>query len=211
MSINRPSAGIVSLAVAATALVASISSPAFAAQRLDAPQVVSAELTSASGDGCGQPAVRLGDGTLDVQAQTGGDASLLLGGSEAAGGSSAATECVLQVYVQLDQPGRVRPSQYLMSGTVNTSTGTVAGHYFESSFDAAGWHGQRSTLPAGSVGPFAQGGGSRFDPWSDCSTGVDVSFRVGLSLTSTAGLSAADATALDAPNGAVAELDTAAC
>jgi hypothetical protein len=211
MSINRLTAGTVSLTAAATLLVVSVSSPALAAQRRDAPLVVAADLASASGDGCAQPAVRLGDGTVDVQAQTGGDASLLLDGRGAAGASEADTECVLQVHVQLDQPARLRPSQYLMSGMVNTSADTAAGHHFESSFDASNWYGQRSTLPAGSAGPFAQGGGSRFAPWSDCSTDVDLTFRVGLSLTSTVGLSAGDTTALDAPNGAVAELDTEAC
>jgi hypothetical protein len=98
-----------------------------------------------------------------------------------------------------------------MSGSVDTSAGTTAGHYFESSLDAANWYGQRNTTPAGSVGPFAQGGGSGFDPWSACATDIDLSLRVGLSLTSPTGLSAGDSTSLDAPNGAVAQLDTDAC
>jgi hypothetical protein len=211
MKLNRLGAVVVSLSAAATAVVTSAASPTLAAQRMDAPSVVSAELFSAGGDGCSQPAVRLGDGTLDVQAQTGSDSSLTLNGGAAPGGSAATTECVLQVRVQLDQPARLRPSQYLVNGTVNTSSGSAAGHYFESSFDATNWYGQRSNLPAGSVGPFTQGGGSRFAPWSDCSSDVDVSFRVGLSLTSAAGLSAGDSTALDAANGAVAELDTEVC
>jgi hypothetical protein len=201
MWISRPRAVLLSL-TAATALVAGASSPALAAPD-DAPMVLSADLTSAQGDGCAQPAVQLGDGTLSVQAQTGADSSLLLDG-----GSATATECVLAVHIQLDQPARVRATQYVLTGSVSTTAGTSAGRYFESSLDGTDWYGQRTTSAAGSVGPFAQGGGSRFDPWSDCATDLDLSFRVGLSLTSATGVSAADSTGLDAPNGAVAELDT---
>src|SRR5690242_8075078 len=109
MSISRFGAVIVSVATTAS-LVAATSSSTFAAEPLDAPLVLSADLMSAAGAGCSQPAVRLGDGTLDVEAQTGGDTSLLLDGGQAVGESSASVECVLQVHVQLDQPARIRAS-----------------------------------------------------------------------------------------------------
>ena len=143
--------------------------------------VVSADLESATGGGCDQPAVRLTDGWLDVRAQTGGDASLQLTGP------ATAVECVLRVHLEFDRPASVRPAQYLMSGWAGTSAGTQAAHWFESSFDGTAWYGQRTTLPAGSTGPFVRGGGSRFDPWSDCAAALDLSVRVGLSLTAAGG------------------------
>jgi hypothetical protein len=188
--------------VSVAALVAGASSPALAADFPDPPVVVSADLVSATGDGCDQPGVQLGDGWLGVRAQTGGDSSLQLTGPATAVG------CVLRVHLEFDQPATVRPAQYLMSGWVATSAGTQAGHSFESSFDGTTWYGQNTTLPAGSSGPFARGGGSRFDPWSDCATALDLSFRVGLSLT---GPSAGDSIGLDATAGASAELAPAAC
>jgi hypothetical protein len=60
------------------------------------------------------------------KAQTGGDTSLLLDAG-VAGKSSASVECVLQVHILLDQPARVRASQYVMSGWVSTSAGKFSG------------------------------------------------------------------------------------
>jgi hypothetical protein len=196
---------------AATVLIAGTATPARAADSLDAPMVLAATLVSADGDGCGQPAVQLGDGWLGVQAQTGGDTSLQVSGSGVTGQPSTETGCTLQVHLELDQPATVKPSQYLLSGSVSTSAGTTAGRYFESSFDGVSWYGQRSTAAAGAVGPFHQGGGSRFDPSSACGTELDLSFRVGLSLTSASGLAAGDGESLDAPAGAQVELATSAC
>jgi hypothetical protein len=207
MKLSRVRAGLVS-AAATAGLVAGIAAPVLAAEPPDAPTVVSAELVSADGNGCDQPAVALSDDWLDVLAQTGGDSSLRLDAQGAAGQQSVETECVLQVHIRLDQPASVRPSQYLLSGSVNTFPGTASGHWFESSFDSATWYGQRNSTPAGSAGPFHQGGGSRLDQGSACGTDLDLSIRVGLSLTSAGGLAAADSVSLDAPRGAELQLVT---
>lgn len=196
--------------VAAAVLVAGAAAPALAAESLDAPTVVSAELVSASGNGCDQPAVALSDDWLDVLAQTESDSSLQLDAQAVAGQQSVEVECVLQVHIQFDRPASVRPSEYLMSGSVNTSPGTSSGHWFESSFDSTTWYGQRNTTSAGSVGPFSQGGGSHLDPSSACTTELDLSLRVGLSLTSASGLAAGDSVSLDAPGGAALQLPTIA-
>lgn len=201
MSIIGLRAALVSTATVAA--LAAASSPALAADFPDAPVAASADLVSFAGDGCDQPDVRLADGWLEVRAQTGGDASLQLTGP------ATAAECVLRVHLEFDQPAAVRPAQYLMSGWVSTSAATQAGHAFESSFDGTTWYGQNTTLPAGSTGPFARGGGSRFDPRSDCATALDLSLRVGLSLTAVDGPSSADSIGLDTP--ANVELAAIAC
>jgi hypothetical protein len=206
MSISRLATGLVSTAAVASALVVSNSWPALAETWSETPSVVSAELLSADGAGCSQPAVRLTDGWLDVQAQTGGDVSLGLDGGAAVGQHGVDVECLLRVRIQFDQQARMKARQYLMSGSVRTSAGTQAGHYFESSFDSSEWYGQRTTLPAGETGPFYRGGGSHFDPWSTCATETDLFIRVGLSLSSPDGLSGDDAVALNAPDGAGIEL-----
>ncbi|WP_433789593.1 hypothetical protein [Actinoplanes sp. CA-252034] len=207
MLINRLRAAFLST-MAATAVVAGTSTPAFADPGLDVPLVVSAELLSTAGDGCSQPAIHLGDNWLDVQAQAGGDASLLLNAYPAVGQRSVAIECELRVRLQLDQLAELKPAQYLMSGWLTTAAGTKASRYFESSFDGTDWYGQRTSHSAGATGPFYQGGGSRFDPRSACSTEIDLSFRVGLSLTSTDGLAVGDAIGLDGTSGAGVELNT---
>lgn len=214
MSFSRFGAALFS--AAAAVLVAGGSSPALADPWSAAPSVVSAELLSAEGAGCREPAARLMDGWLEVQAQTGADESLRLDGRAAAGAESVGIECLLRVRIQLDQPARVTGRQYLMEGSVRTSAGARATHYFESSFDATDWHGQRTTLSAGYSGPFQRGGDSHSPPWSTCATEVDLFLRVGLSLGPDAeseadaetGVSADDAIALIAPNGAQVELVT---
>jgi hypothetical protein len=196
--------------VVVVALVAGTAAPVFAAESLDEPTVVAADLVWAPGKRCNQPPVGLSDDWLDVLAQTESDSSLQLDAGTAAGQRSVEVECVLQVHIQFDRPAAVKPSEYLMSGSVNTSPGTSAGHWLESSFDATTWYGQRNTAAAGSVGPFSQGGGSRFDPSSECTTDLNLSLRVGLALTSASGLTAGDSVSLDAPHGAELELSTVA-
>jgi hypothetical protein len=207
MSFFRLRTVLFSTAAVAGALVAGTSAPALAAASPDAPFVVSAQLLSSEGAGCNQPAVHLGDGALDVEAQTDRDVSLIVEGRSAIGAQRVDTGCLLRVRLQLNQPARVRADQYMVSGSVSTSAGTRASHHFESSLDSTHWYGERATLPAGAYGPFYQGGGSpRFDPWSNCATVVDLSFRVGLSLASTHGLLASDSAVIDAERGARASL-----
>jgi hypothetical protein len=188
----------------APALAAGTTVPALAA---DNPAPVSAEILSAAGDGCVEPAVRLADGYLSVEAQSGLDSSLML--RSLPDQASVQTECAVAVRIRLDQPARLKPAQYLMAGSANLPAGTRAEHYFESSFDGTQWYGQRN---AGGSGPFVQGGGSVTDPWSaDCAPAFDVLFRVGLSLTATDGAGGVGSVELRAPDGAVAELRTSRC
>jgi hypothetical protein len=209
MLVNRLIA--VMAATAATVLLTGVPAPALAAELQDAPTIVSTELVSAEGDGCDQPAVQLGDGSLSVQAQTGLDASLHLSAREAAGQPHVSTECVLLVRFHFDQPATLKPNEYPMSGFAGTSAGTEAGHHLQSSFDATTWYGQSSTLQPSSSGPFYRSAYPRLAPRSACATEADVYLRVGLSLTAADGLDAADWILLEAPNGAVVLLAAEAC